>query len=199
MTKQAFAPKDAKTLKAEVISDLGIDYEGNEDIVDKLVNRELKSEEFKSSLHEDKVKHLEGKEFYKNKLIEAGFDPKTGEKVNKPNGDKGETKQKEEYSLQDIRALQDVHDDDVEDISKFAKFEKISIAEAKKHPIISILLKEKEEQRKTAEAANVNSGRRGTSKPSFNKILEDVSNGIVPENPEDLANARFEERKAKRA
>lgn len=87
MTKQPFAPKDANTIKNEIITELGIDYEANQELVDKMVERELKSEQFKASLHADKEKHLGRKEFYKEQLLEAGFtiDPQTG-KVIKPKG-----------------------------------------------------------------------------------------------------------------
>jgi hypothetical protein len=83
MTIQKFAPKDAETLKQEITTELGIDYEDNQELIDKLVQRELKGEQFKASLHEDKAKHLKAKEFYKQNLTKAGFDPKTGEPINK--------------------------------------------------------------------------------------------------------------------
>ena len=76
-----FSPKDENTLKTEITAELGIAYEGNEEMVDKLIARELKSEEFKASLHADKVKHLTRKDFYKQQLEKAGFDPQTGKKV----------------------------------------------------------------------------------------------------------------------
>src|SRR4030067_1131281 len=134
MTIKSFAPKDVKTLKTEITNELGIDYEGNEEMIDKLVNRVLKDEGFKASLHAEKVKHLKTKEFYKTNFIKAGFDPKTGKKIKEANA--VETTPKNNYSLQDIRALQDVHDDDVEEIVDFAKYKKISIAEAKINPVI---------------------------------------------------------------
>src|SRR3990167_6957742 len=40
----------------------------------------------------------------------------------------------EPLSLKDIRALQDVHDDDVDQVTEYAKFKNISVAEAKKLP-----------------------------------------------------------------
>ena len=58
MTIKSFAPKDVKTLKTEITNELGIDYEANQELVDKMVERELKSEKFKASLHEEKKKHL---------------------------------------------------------------------------------------------------------------------------------------------
>lgn len=197
MTK--FAPKDAETLKTEITAELGVEYEGNEDLVDKMVARELKNEQFKASLHEDKVKHLKGKEFYKQNLIKAGFDPKTGEKI----GAKapGDTTPKNDMSLKDIRALADVVDEDVDDILDYAKWKNISVAEAKKAPAMIAILKAKEEERKTALAANTGGGKRGTSAVSDEKILQDFDQGKVSENDTDierLADARFNQRKARR-
>lgn len=195
MTKKNFMPKSAETLKTEIIAELGIDYEGSEEMVDKLVSRELKGEQFKASLHQDKNKHLGRKEIYKQVLVEAGLlDPKTGE-LKKPKGEKKEPKG-EDYSLQDIRALQDVHDEDIEEIRDFAKYKGISISDAKKHPVVITLLADKQEKRKTAEASNTGGGRGGSQPPSYKKILEDAEKGIIPENPEDLANARAEAKKA---
>src|SRR4030065_153066 len=100
MTKEVFKPKSAETLKTEITNELGIDYEENQEMIDKLVNRGLKDEEFKASLHAEKVKHLKTKEFYKTNFIKAGFDPKTGKKIKEANA--GETTPKNNYSLQDI-------------------------------------------------------------------------------------------------
>lgn len=191
MTIQKFAPKDAETLKKEITTDLGIDYEDNQELVDKMVERELKGEQFKASLHEDKQKHLKAKEFYKQNLEKAGFDPKTGEK--KSNNSKTETK--ENYSLQDIRALSDVHDEDVNEVVEYAKFKGISVAEAKNSTIIKNLLKEKNELRATAAATATGKAPRGTGKTSGESLLEKAQKGELPESEEDmqrLAEARIE-------
>ena len=106
-----------------------------------------------------------------------------------------------DMSLKDIRALQDVHDEDVDDILDYAKYKGISTAEAKKSPAMIALLKSKEEDRKTAQAANSGGGKRGTTQVSDERILEDFSRGKVSENDDDiarLADARFNQRKQRR-
>lgn len=170
MTQQHFAPKDAETLKSEIISDMGIEYEGNEDMVDKLVARELKNEEFKASLHADKNKHLESKKAYEERMRKAGIDPETGEKI-----DSKESTKSPSMDLKDIRALQDVHDDDIEEVIEFSKFKKISVAEAKRHPVIQSLLKKHDEERASALAASTQVSRRNKANSSEN-ILNKVKN-----------------------
>lgn len=166
MTQQAFAPKDAETIKSEILTDLGVEYEGNEETVDKLVARELKNEEFKASLHQDKVKHKEKKDKYEEALRQNGIDPVTLEKV-----DDGTPSQ---LSVKDIKALQDVHEEDVDDILDYAKFKKITIAEAKNAPTIKSLLKVRQEERKTAEATSVTTQKRGSSANTAEVLLNRV-------------------------
>lgn len=170
MTQQHFAPKDAETLKTEIISEMGIEYEGNEDMVDKLVARELKNEDFKASLHADKNKHLEGKKAYEERMRKAGIDPETGEKI-----DSKESTKSPSMDLKDIRALQDVHDDDIEEVIEFSKYKKISVAEAKRHPAVQSLLKVRSEERASALAASTQVSRRNKANSS-ETVLNKVKN-----------------------
>ena len=171
MTQQHFAPKDAETLKSEIISEMGIEYEGNEDMVDKLVARELKNEEFKASLHADKNKHLESKKAYEERMRKAGIDPETGEKI-----DSKESTKSPSMDLKDIRALQDVHDDDIEEVIEFSKYKKISVAEAKRHPAVQSLLKVRSEERASALAASTTTSKRGSKANSSETVLTKVKN-----------------------
>lgn len=171
MTQQQFAPKDAETLKSEILSDMGIEYEGNEEMVDKIVARELKGEEFKASLHADKNKHLEGKKTYEERMRKAGIDPETGEKI-----DSKESTKNPGMDLKDIRALQDVHDDDIEEVIEFSKYKKISVAEAKRHPAVQSLLKVRSEERASALAASTAASKRGSKATSNENILTKVKN-----------------------
>lgn len=170
MTQQHFAPKDAETLKSEIISEMGIEYEGNEDMVDKLVARELKNEDFKASLHADKNKHLESKKAYEERMRKAGIDPETGEKI-----DSKESTKSPSMDLKDIRALQDVHDDDIEEVIEFSKYKKISVAEAKRHPAVQSLLKVRSEERASALAASTQVSRRNKANSS-ETVLTKVKN-----------------------
>ena len=98
-----------------------------------------------------------------------------------------DTPKKPDFSLQDIRALSDVHDDDVDSVVDWAKFKKISVAEAKKAPEIQNLLRTKKEERKTAEATSTGKGKRGSSKVSGQDLLKRFDQtGEMPESDEDM-------------
>lgn len=93
---------------------------------------------------------------------------------------------KNELNLKDIRALQDVHDDDVDQITDYAKFKGVSVAEAKKLPEMQALLRTREEERTTAQATNTGGGRKATSKDTHEAILERAEAGQLPEDDEGI-------------
>ena len=103
----------------------------------------------------------------------------------------------EPLSLKDIRALQDVHDDDVDQVTEYAKFKNISVAEAKKLPEMQALLRTKQEERETAQATNTGGGKRATSKNTPEAILERAESGQLPEDDEGikaLSEARLQQK-----
>lgn len=90
-----FQPKGADVLRSELITELGLapENETNKEIIEKLVARELKNEEFKASLHKQKTNAkkqakdlFKAKEFYKT----------GGKKADKSKGTKDENKDKNE-------------------------------------------------------------------------------------------------------
>ena len=172
-----FSPKGEEVLKSEVLEDLGMDYDGNEEVVDRVIARRLKDEEFKASLHADKKKHLEGKQVYAEIMKKAGIDPETGQKVSndiKPNG--GDTTPKNDtLSAKDIIAIRDLHEEDAEYLIEEAKLRGKAAAEMKKDPYMKIILQTRAEERKTAEVTNVASTKKGTSENSDNVLQERVS------------------------
>lgn len=114
--------------------------------------------------------------------------------------EKPEAPKTPELNLKDIRALQDVHDDDVDQITEYAKFKSISVAEAKKLPEMLALLRTKMEERETAQATNTGGGKKPTSKDTHEAILERSQSGELPESDEGikaLSEARLQERLGK--
>lgn len=122
-------------------------------------------------------------------------------KKNKPVGaDLTPQKKESDYSLQDIRALSDVHDEDVAEVVEFAKFKGISITEAKKHPVISALIETNKEFRATEAAKNSGKGKQGTSRTTDAELVEQAASGNLPDDDEGitrLAEARQAEKLAK--
>lgn len=133
-----------------------------------------------------KEKLLKAEELAKNQKIRAEKAEAEAKKLKVVQPTEKETP-KNELSLKDIRALQDVHDEDVDEVVEFAKFKGISIAEAKKHPAVQSLLRTKEEERKSADAANTGGGRRATSKTTGADLHERaMTKNDIPENEEDM-------------
>lgn len=110
-----------------------------------------------------------------------------------------EERAKSDLSSKDIIALTraGVSEDDMDEVIDFAKYKKISIVDALKHNTVKSLLKDKEEQRKSAEVANTSTARRGAVKPSDEEIIDKMVRGQLPEDPETLAKARWNLKKKK--
>ena len=87
----------------------------------------------------------------------------------------GKVKDEQSPSLADIRALNDVHDEDVQEIIDYAAFKKIGVAEAKKSTIIKNYLQTRNEERETAKAASVKGGGMVTT-DTPEKLLSQVRN-----------------------
>lgn len=110
-----------------------------------------------------------------------------------------ETKVTGELSSKDIIALTraGISDEDLDEVLDFAKYKKIPIAEALKNKTLKTLLKDNEEQRKTASASNTSTARRGSVKVSDDTLVSQMEKGEVPEDPSLLAQARMNLKKKK--
>jgi len=149
-------------------------------------------EEETSKNDEQETDEKDYKALYENQKVRA----EKAEKALKTKPETKETPKQEEdttsknesqMSLKDIRALNDVHDDDVDDILDYAEYKKISPAEAKKTPAMTSLLGAKAEERKTAEAANVGGSKKGSSKISVSDLVRRAeTKGELPESDADL-------------
>jgi len=83
---------------------------------------------------------------------------------------------KNDFSLNDIRALSDVHDEDVEEVVNLAKLRNISVAEAKKDQYIIAYLKTRIEERASAANTNTNTTRRTNFKTPDEELVKKVKN-----------------------
>jgi hypothetical protein len=107
-----------------------------------------------------------------------------------------------EVSLKDQMALINakVHEDDLEEVMDYAKYKGISIVDALKSPVILTTLRDKEEQRKTADATNTTGSRRVTTKLSDDTLLRNASVGTIDDSEEGierLIEARLASKKKK--
>lgn len=170
-----FQPKGEETLRTEVLEDLGLtEYEGNEEVVDRVVARRKTDEEFKASVHEQKTK---AKEQLKEARKIAGLDPETGEKITtnvvQP------VKEEKDLSGDDLYALMEakVQKVDLPLVKQTAKALGLSISEALNHPVTKTVLQNAQEERKTAETANVGTTRKVNTKLNGESLIKKAYEG----------------------
>lgn len=179
------ALKQAKEeeVRSSVIEEFGFDEEIDTDKIDKAVAKEMNNRKRLSEAIGQKINYRKEAEKLRNVIPPTKPDVKDNGKA-------------EALNLKDIRALQDVHDDDVDEVVEFAKFKGISIAEAKKTPTMQNLLRAKEEERTTAQAANTGQSKRSSSKASDESLLDKFSKGELPaEDIEKAVRARLERKR----
>ena len=180
---------DIKTLVDEKISEDTEFQTSLEEMSDE--DKETAISEKRSVLIQVEVDALEEKskkadEIAKNQEIRA---KKAEAEAKKPKAEPDPAKkseEKEEYSLKDIRALNDVHDEDVDKLVNYAKFMGISIAEAKALPEMISFRNDAEEKRKTAQTTSIKSGGR-VSKANDEELLNKANQGNVPEDDDSIA------------
>jgi len=114
----------------------------------------------------------------------------------------GDTPKNESFKKETVKnnlALKDVHEEDWDEIIEFSERKNIPIYEAVKSPYMKSFLKTRDEERKSAQAANTGGGRAGATAPTHDQVLKDFADGKVSEDDKDIAKlveARFEARKA---
>lgn len=95
-----------------------------------------------------------------------------------------ETEAKEQgLSTTDVYALvkADVPQEDVETVKAYAEFKKISISEALKDQTLKAILTDDAEKRRSSAAAATGANRRGTARPTAEKVVADLKDGKIPE------------------
>lgn len=124
-----------------------------------------------------KAKALKAEELANNQRIRA----EKAEKLAKQK--QGETSKQVATGLDDatIAKIYGIHEDDFPEVKDMASFKKISIAEALKLSATKAILAEKAEFRKTAEVSNTGNTRRGATAVSEDTLLQNLSEGKVPE------------------
>ena len=98
--------------------------------------------------------------------------------------DKPKSSSDSKLSTFDMLALQkaDIEtEEDLDEVTRWADYNKISVAEALKSPILKTVLSGKAEERKSAAAVNTGGGRRaGGGALSDERLLADARKGILP-------------------
>jgi hypothetical protein len=155
-------------------------------ILDENQDSNLENEFIEESPEELKEKLLKAEELAKNQKIRAEKAEKALKQIKPEKPMENETPKNEQYTLKELKALGNVHEEDLDRVTKWAKAEGITIDVALKDPDLQAVLKRREEERRTAEATNVAPARRGTSTPTPEAIIENFSKGNIPSKDEDI-------------
>lgn len=105
--------------------------------------------------------------------------------------------EKSSFDLEDVAVLvqQVPVKEDRDLVKKYANFQGLSLEEALKDPVVKTLLKEKGEERNTANVTNTGGSKRTTQKVTDEQIIQRAAEGKEFD-PDQLAEARMNAKKA---
>lgn len=114
-------------------------------------------------------------------------------KASKTDNKKDDKKQEVEFSQSDLLAIvrNNVSDEDIDTVKKFANVNGVDVSTALKDDVLKSILSDREEKRKSANVTNTGNARKSNSKPSDEIILSNANEGKLPDNVNDLVEARF--------
>lgn len=171
--------------------DNNIDAELGDDDIDNIDDVDELKEKLKSKIEQNT------KLFVRTKKAEGFIKDKTGKWVKKekpkpaPVASQEDNKSDDNLSTMDTIALVNAKvttKEDIETIVKYAKMEQVSISDALESDVVQTILKKRSEEKRTADATNTGSSRRGNTKQS-GEALHDKANktGELPDSDEDMA------------
>lgn len=171
---------DLDTLTQEEKEAIELGTETEESLLEK------HEETLKAQEAEKETKRIKAEEIAENQRIRA--EKAEAELKGFKKDGKDETPKNDSISQTDLYALikENVPQEDISDITEYATLKKISIAEALKSNFVKTLLTQKAEERKTAEATNTGTSRRGNAQVSPETLLDKASKGELPESDSDL-------------
>lgn len=86
-----------------------------------------------------------------------------------------------------VLAKSDVAEEDVDEVMRFAGYNKTSITETLKDPILQGILKDRVEKRKTANATTINPVGRQAPRETAESIVDGASQGNLPDSDEGIS------------
>lgn len=99
---------------------------------------------------------------------------------------KNELSRKEQ--ILEARALNSLHEDDIDEVVAIAEAKKISLSEAVKSPYVKAFIKTREEERKTAEATSTAASKKSNRSSGDTLIKKALDNKLEPDEMKDAAN-----------
>lgn len=89
-------------------------------------------------------------------------------------------------TVKELKAISDLEDDDAEYVATYAEKFGVSLSEARKNKDVQAVLKVRAEERRTAEATSTGPARRGSSKVSDEKLLEQAASWNIPDDEDAM-------------
>ncbi len=165
-------------VRTGVIEEFGFDPEADKEKIEKAVAKEVKHRKTLSVAIGQKVK------------IRTERDTLKGAGAGDGKGGKGGEAAPAEpvLTIKDSLALQkaNIAEEDLDEVLDYAKFKKVSVAEALKSSILQTTLKQRAEERTTAEATRTGKARAGNTSLSDEQLLANAAKGELPEDEADL-------------
>jgi hypothetical protein len=206
-SEDKFVPKSGDEVRQEVVEEFGFDAEADSERIDKLTAERLDHQEKLSTAIKQKKSQREARERHEAKLRELGFDPETGEKTQKTEEKRVESKtddsplrerlDKTEKELDEIRMGQvgEFSEEIQKEIRLFAKMNNVSYREAAKSDYVKFRVGQEDEKSKNEEAAlgGSNANRRVGGK----RLSEVKPENVRDLNDEDFAKWKKQNLKAK--
>ncbi len=157
---------------------------------------------------EQKAERLEGlnKQLFERAKKAEGFEKVEGQWVKKAPQPQPEIRQevpKQEVSLSpkdSVMLAKSVDAEDIDEVLEFATYKKLSVTDALNSPTLKTILKERQEERQTAQATRINAPSRTSPRDNAESLLQAASQGQVPTEDssiEALAAARLESKRKK--
>lgn len=107
---------------------------------------------------------------------------KVEEPIQKQTPKAGDISTKDLYAFVDAKVPQD----DIQEVIEYARLKGLTVAEALKTNVVKTILQDKAEQRNVAEAANVTTAKRISSKISNETLSARASKGELPDSEEEI-------------
>lgn len=182
---------DRASLTPEEIEALDSGQKTEEDLISEWEAKETEEREAEKKRFSDEL--AKAKELAENYKIRSEKAEQLGKEKETP---------KIELSQTDIITLAkaDIHEDDIDEVLEYARFKKIPVKEALSSNVIKLLLAERKEERKTAEATSIGAKRAGARAKSGKELLADAETGKLPDSDEgirELVDARFKSKARK--
>ena len=157
------------------------DFTRSEESTETTENTEETTEESQEGAvdWEKKAKTLEAQKEHWRKKAEGVKDAPKEEPQEAPTGD---LSQSDLYAI--VKA--DVSEEDINTVKEFATLKKISVSDALKNSTLKTILREEQEIRSSANAANTGTAKRSNTEVSGDALIENARKGKLPESDADI-------------